>query len=128
MATSTKRSNPVRTTNNNGAAVRTPASRFNAKHYSSTIKTLRQIGKRGNALCDHSTKTYDEVECIAQTVDALACKIQDGQINANQIVAALEKIESRLHAVNGRINYAELTVATLAGDAEWVADGNDNDD
>ena len=128
MATSTKRSNPVRTTNNNGAAVRTPASRFNAKHYSSTIKTLRQIGKRGNALCDHSVKTYDEVECIAQTVDALACKIQDGQISANQIVLALEKIESRLHAVNGRINYAELSVATLAGDAEWVADGNDNDD
>lgn len=127
MATKTNRTTPVRTTNNNGAAVRTPASRFNAKHYSSTIKTLRQIGKRGNALCDHSSKTYDEVETIAQTVDALACKIQDGQINANQIVLALEKIESRLHAVNGRINYAELTVATLAGDAEWIADGNNND-
>ena len=128
MATKTNRTTPVRTTNNNGAAVRTPASRFNAKHYSSTIKTLRQIGKRGNALADHSSKTYDEVETIAQTVDALACKIQDGQISANQIVLALEKIESRLHAVNGRINYSELSIATLAGDAEWVADGNNNDD
>jgi hypothetical protein len=129
MATSTKRNNPSRTTNNNdGAAVRTPATRFNAKHYSSTIKTLRQIGKRGNSIADHSTKTYDEVECIAQTVDALACKIQDGQISANQIVLALEKIESRLHAVNGRINYAEMSICTLAGDAEWVADGNNNDD
>lgn len=123
MATSTKRSNPVRTTNNNGAV-----RRADTKHYRSTIKTLRQIGKRGVALCDHSSKTYDEVECIAQTVDALADKIQDGQISAKQIVAALEKIESRLHSVNGRINYAELTVATLAGDAEWIADGNDNDD
>lgn len=124
MATKTNRTNPVRTTNNNGAAVRTPATRFNAKHYSSTIKTLRQIGKRGNSLCDHMSKTYDEVETIAQTVDALACKIQDGQISANQIVAMLEKIESRLHAVNGRLNYADLSVATLAGDAEWIADGN----
>jgi len=128
MATSTKRNNPVRTTNNNGAAVRTPATRFNAKHYSSTIKTLRQIGKRGTSIADHSTKTYDEIETIAQTVDALACKIQDGQISANQIVLALEKIESRLHAVNGRINYAEMNICTLAGDAEWVADGNNNDD
>ena len=128
MATKTNRTSPVRNTNNDGAAVRTPATRFNAKHYSSTIKTLREIGKRGNSLVDHSTKTYAEVETIAQTVDALACKIQDGQINANQIIAALEKIESRLHAVNGRINYAELSVATLAGDAEWVADGNNNND
>jgi len=124
MATSTKRTNPVRTTNNNGAAVRTPASRFNAKHYSDTIKTLRAVGKRGESICNHLTKTYDEVETIAQTVDDLACKIQDGQINANQIVAMLEKIESRLHAVNGRINYADLSVANLAGDAEWIADGN----
>lgn len=124
MATSTKRSNPVRTTNNNGAAVRTPASRFNAKHYSDTIKTLRAVGKRSDALANHITKTYDEVETIAQTVDDLACKIQDGQISAKQIVAALEKIESRLHGVNGRLNYAELSVSTLAGDAEWIADGN----
>jgi hypothetical protein len=29
--------------------------------------------------------------------------------------------------VNGRINYAELNICTLAGDAEWVADGNNND-
>lgn len=124
MATSTKRTNPVRTTNNNGAAVRTPTTRFNAQHYSSTIKALRAVGKRGDSICNHLTKTYDEVETIAQTVDALACKIQDGQINANQIVAALEKIESRLNAVQGRLNYADLNTATLAGDAEWIADGN----
>jgi len=124
MATSTKRSNPVRNTNNNGAprAVRT-VNRANV-----CTKVLRQIGNRlENDICKHLTKTYDEVECIAQTVDALTEKINDGQINAVQIVAALEKIESRLHSVQDRLNYADLTCATLGGDAKWVADGNNLD-
>lgn len=132
MATKTNRTTPSRTTNNNGAAVRNAADRareqWTAKHYSDTIKTLRAVGKRSDALANHISKTYDEVETIAQTVDDLACKIQDGQISAKQIVAALEKIESRLHSVSGRLNYAELSVATLAGDAEWVADGNNLND
>jgi len=124
MATSTKRSNPVRNTNNNGAprAVRT-VNRANV-----CTKVLRQIGNRlENDICKHLTKTYDEVECIAQTVAALTEKINDGQINAVQIVAALEKIESRLHSVQDRLNYADLTCATLGGDAKWVADGNNLD-
>lgn len=132
MATKTNRTTPSRTTNNNGAAVRNAADRareqWTAKHYSETIKTLRQIGKRSDALCNQVVKTYNEVETIAQTVDDLACKIQDGEISAKQIVAMLEKIESRLHSVNGRLNYTELSVATIAGDAEWVADGNNNND
>lgn len=124
MATSTKRNNPVRNTNNNGAprAVR-PANRATV-----CTKVLRQIGNRlENDICKHLTKTYDEVECIAQTVDALAEKINDGQINAVQIVDALRRIEGRLNAVQGRINYEDLTCATLGGDAKWVADGNNLD-
>lgn len=124
MATKSNRTTPVRNTNNNGAprAVRT------ANRATVCTKVLRQIGNRlENDLCNHLTKTYDEVECIAQTVDALAEKIRDGQISSNQIVAALEKIESRLHAVNGRLNYADLSCATLGGDAKWVADGNNLD-
>ena len=64
------------------------------------------------------------MECIAQTVDALRVKVEDGQVSSNAIIKMLESIENRLHAVNGRLNYAELNCATIAGDAEWVAEGN----
>lgn len=121
MATSTKRNNPVRTTNNSTAAVRTDRTKSRATE---CTKVLRAIGKRSDATANHLTKTYDDVECIAQTVDALRVKIGDGQVSANAIIKMLESIESRLHAVEGRLNYAELTCATIAGDAEWVADGN----
>ena len=122
MATKTNRTNPVRTTNNNGAAVR-PERSEKSKHQVQR-KALIEIGKRSDKVANHLTKTYDEVECIAQTVDALRVKIGDGQVSANAIIKMLESIESRLHAVEGRLNYAELTCATIAGDAEWVADGN----
>lgn len=119
MATKSNRTNPVRTTNNNnGAAVRNP------KHYSDTIKTLRAVGKRGESIGNHIVKTYDEIESIVWTIDALAVKISDGEISPNKIIDALRKIEDRLHSVNGRLNYAELNIANLAGDAEWIADGN----
>lgn len=123
MATKSNRTTPVRNTNNNGAsrAVRT------GDRATVCTKALRKISKRAQAIGDHLTKTYDEVECIAQTVDALAEKIRDGQISSNQIVAALEKIESRCDAVNGRLNYADLSACTISGDAAWVADGNDLD-
>ena len=90
MATTSKRNKPSRTP--------TAAVLIDAKHHNEAIKTLREISKRGARVSDQMVKTYDEVECIAQTVDALACKIGDGSMNSKQIIAALEKIESRLHS------------------------------
>lgn len=124
MATSTKRSNPSRTTNNNGAAVRTPASRFNAKHYSDTIKALRAVGKRGNSLCDHMSKTYDELQTIGQTLSDLAMRIEDGDLSPRKVADLLRKTEDRVYSAAGRLNYSEMGVANIAGDADWIADGN----
>lgn len=123
MATKTNRTSPVRNTNNNGAsrAVRT------ADRATVCTRTLKQIEKRGESLCKHLSATYEEVECIAQSVNAVVESIQDGEMSANKIIAALRKIEDRIDAVNGRLNYTEITVATLAGDAGWIAEGNNLD-
>ena len=126
MATTSKRNKPSRTT---PAAVRIAAGKHNE-----AIKTLRRISKRGTAISAQMIKTYDEVECIAQTVDALAGKIADGHMNSNQIIAALEKIESRLHSQFARFNDAELNISIIVEDAMWIvedavwaAEGNIND-
>jgi hypothetical protein len=128
MATKTNRTNPVRTTNknNNTGAVR-PVIGYAATvaRANTCTKALRGIAKRSDSVSNHLTKTYEEIECIAQTVDALRIKVEDGQVSGNAIIKMLESIENRLSAVNGRICYAELTCATISGDADWVADGND---
>jgi hypothetical protein len=119
MATTSKRNKPSRTP--------TAAVLIDAKQHNEAIKTLREISKRGARVADQMIKTYDEVECIAQTVDALACKIGDGSMNSKQIIAALEKIESRLHSQFARFNEAELNISIIVEDAQWAADGNIND-
>jgi hypothetical protein len=111
MATLTNRTNPVRTTNNKTAAA--------------VRKALKTTARRADAIVTGLDKVYAENECIAQTIDALQQKINDGRITAEALYNALVKIEDRVRAVNSRLSGEQLKLSTLAGDADWIADGNE---